>query len=254
MTLTFLGTGTSTGVPEIACRCHTCTSTDPRDKRWRASALLHVDNKDILIDCGPDFRSQLLAFHNKHIDALIVTHTHYDHLGGVDDLRPFCHPDAFNIYCRADVGRDLRARIPYCFAENPYPGVPRLELNDIKEYVPFKIGNTEIMPLAITHGRLPILGFRINRLAYITDAKTIPDETIRLIKGVDTLVINALRPKEHLSHMNLDQALDVIKSVNPRMAYLIHMSHHMGRHAEVEPTLPPNVRLAYDGLTVEIPD
>lgn len=254
MRLTFLGTGTSTGVPQIGCGCPTCVSTDSRDKRMRTSALLSVGDREIMIDCGPDFRTQLLACHNGRIDALLVTHTHYDHVGGIDDLRPFTYPDGFDIYCRADVSRDLRQRMPYCFVEHPYPGVPVLHLHEIREFGVFDVGGVEVLPLPVMHARLPILGFRIGRMAYITDAKTIPDGTLAAIKEVDTLVINALRHEEHMSHMNLVQALDVINAVNPRVAYLTHLSHQMGLHAEVEPTLPRNVKIAYDGLTVDIPD
>lgn len=253
MKLTFLGTGTSTGVPQIGCRCDTCRSTDSRDKRMRTSALLAVGDRKLLIDCGPDFRTQMLKFHNGAVDALIVTHTHYDHVGGVDDLRPFTYPDGFDVYCRDDVARDFRQRIPYCFAEHPYPGVPVLRLHEIRELEPVVAGGLEVLPFPVMHGRLPILGFRIGPLAYVTDAKTLPQAAIDAMAGVDTLVINALRHDEHISHMNLRQALDVIETVGPRVAYLTHLSHQMGRHVEVEPTLPPGVRIAYDGLTVDIP-
>ena len=254
MTLTFLGTGTSTGVPQIGCDCATCRSSDPRDSRLRASALVSVGQRSILIDCGPDFRSQMLAAGSPWVDTVLLTHSHYDHVGGIDDLRPYCvQDDGIPVYCRADVADDLRARLPYCFSEHPYPGVPRFDLRIVDDR-PFDVGDgLAVTPLPVIHYRLPVIGFRIGSLAYITDAGTVPGETLRMIHGVDTLVINALRHTPHISHMNLRQALDVIKVVSPRVAYLTHLSHEMGLHADVEPTLPPNVKIAYDGLTTEVP-
>lgn len=252
MKLTFLGTGTSTGVPQMRCNCETCTSTDPRDRRLRCSALVEVDGLRLLIDPGPDLRQQLLREGCPDIDAVLVTHTHYDHLGGVDDLRPYCKEGPFPIYCRADVARDLRNRIPYCFAEHPYPGVPSLQLVEIAENRPFTIGHVTVEPLAVNHWRLPILGYRIGPLAYITDCTTLSAETYDRLRGLDTLVVNALRHKEHNSHMNLRQALELIGRLSPRRAYLTHMSHEIGLHARIEPLLPHGVHYAYDGLTVNI--
>lgn len=254
MKLTFLGTGTSTGVPTIGCNCPTCTSTDPRDKRLRTSALLTTDDGTaILIDAGPDLRQQILSNGISSLDALLVTHSHYDHVGGIDDLRPFCYPDGFDVYCRADVDRDLRVRVPYCYAEHPYPGAPVLHNHIIEAFKPFSIGDVRITPLPVNHYLLDIFGYKFDdRLAYITDAKKICRETIDAIRGIDTLVINALRHKEHISHLNLSDALDVIKTVKPRKAYLTHISHDLGRHAETAPVLPHNVHLAYDGLTITV--
>ncbi len=256
MKLTFLGTGTSTGVPQLRCGCKVCMSNDPHDRRMRCSAIVTAGDTEILIDCGPDFYHQILEYHRfRTIDALIVTHSHYDHVGGVDDLRPYCGHDGFPVYCRADVIRDLKERVPYCFRANPYPGVPSFDLHEIKPFEPFVIGKTVIEPLEIMHASLPILGFRIGSgLAYITDAKTIPSTTLDAIKGIDTLVINALRYEKHHSHMNLSEALSVIDIVSPRIAYLTHVSHRIGLHATASASLPDNVRLAYDGLTVDIPD
>ncbi len=255
MRLRFLGTGTSTGVPVAGCRCRVCRSTDPRDKRLRTSAILSVQGKNLLIDCGPDFRSQILACGSPSLAALLITHSHYDHVGGIDDLRPYCHrfQGGFPVYCKKDVATDLRNRVPYCFAEHLYPGVPTFKIQEIRPYEPFEACGIKVMPLKAMHYNLEILGFRIGNLAYITDAKIIPEETIDMIAGVDTLVINALRIKEHLSHMNLRQALEVIGRVKPRMAYLIHLCHHMGLHREVSRELPENVRIAFDSETILIP-
>lgn len=254
MKLNFLGTGTSTGVPQIMCDCGVCRSENEHDKRLRASAMVIVGDTNLLIDCGPDFRVQMLRAGSPKIEALLVTHIHYDHVGGVDDLRPYCAAgDGFPVYCRPDVAKGLIDRVPYCFAEHPYPGVPAFNLFEINSK-PFKVGDIEVRPLPVKHYMLEIVGFKIGNLAYITDAKTIPDSTIEMIRGIDTLVINALRIKEHISHMTLSQALDVIQQVKPRVAYLTHMSHDMGLHDEVSARLPENVKLAYDGLSIYIPD
>lgn len=252
MTLTFLGSGTSTGVPQLRCSCPTCTSTDVRDKRLRASVLLQDDGRTLLIDCGPDFRFQALREGIEHIDALLVTHSHYDHVGGIDDLRPYTHPDGLDIYCAPDVASDLRDRMPYCFKEVLYPGVPQISLRELRPFEPLSIAGFEVVPLPVMHYKLPILGFKIGNLAYITDAKTICRETIDAIRGIDTLVINALRIREHISHVNLEQALELVSQIGPRRAYLTHISHDMGKHAVVDPTLPPNVHLAYDCLKIEV--
>ncbi len=253
MTLTFLGTGTSTGVPMIGCNCHVCRSTDIRDKRLRTSALLHVAGKNILIDAGPDFRQQILRQGVDTLDCMLVTHSHYDHVGGIDDLRPFCYPNGFDVYTSEEVDANLRSHVPYCFAENPYPGAPVLHTHIVTPYVPFTASGIEIVPLAVNHYLMDILGFRIGNLGYITDAKVVPDATIEALQGVDTLVINALRITEHISHINLKEALQLISLINPRRAYLTHLSHDMGLHAVVEPMLPANVSIAYDTLTIEIP-
>lgn len=252
MELSFLGTGTSTGVPQIGCQCDVCKSTDTKDKRLRASALLSINNHNILIDCGPDFRTQILNCNSPHLDALLITHSHYDHVGGVDDLRPYCKNVDFPIYCKADVSENLHQHIPYCFVRHPYPGVPSFKIHRINPNRSFKIDDIKVTPLPVMHYKLEILGFRINNFAYITDARSISQKTINRIKGVDTLVINALRIKEHLSHFNLDQALEIVNAINPRITYLTHLSHQMGFHEEVEKTLPKNVKIAYDGLTITI--
>ena len=248
--ITFLGTGTSTGIPQIGCTCPVCTSTDPKDNRLRTSAMISVNGKNILIDCGPDFRQQMLRSHLRRVDAVLITHIHYDHTGGIDDLRPFGENRMLPIYMESSVAEGIRNRLPYCFADHRYPGVPNIMLQEIGTE-PFTIEGITVTPIRVMHYKLPILGYRIGGLAYITDALTIPETEYEKLKGVDVLVINALRKQPHLSHQTLNEALQVIGRVNPREAYLVHMSHHMGLTADVEKELPPHVYFAYDGLTVE---
>lgn len=250
MQITFLGTGTSTGIPQIGCTCPVCTSTDPKDNRLRTSVVVSVNGKNILIDCGPDFRQQVLRSGIGRIDAVLITHIHYDHTGGIDDLRPFGGKHTLPIYLEAPVAEGIRTRLPYCFGDHLYPGVPNIRLQEIG-IEPFSIEDIEVTPIRVMHYKLPILGYRIGGLVYITDALTIPDEEYAKMKQVDVLVINALRKQPHLSHQTLDEALRVIERVQPREAYLVHMSHHMGLTAEVEKELPPHVHFAYDGLVVE---
>lgn len=255
MKLTFLGTGTSTGVPQIGCTCASCASDDFRDKRLRTSALLELGDKNILIDCGPDFRQQILRAGSPRIDSLLVTHTHYDHLGGLDDLRPYCYrPEGFPIYCRPDVAHDIHTRMPYCFGSSHYPGAPRFDIKIIGRE-PFTVAGEKFIPLPVYHtATLEIVGFRCGGLGYITDCKILPESTIELLDGIDTLVINALRFTPHRSHMNLQEALSAIRLTGPRRAYLTHISHQLGPHAALHPSLPAKVEAAYDGLIIEIPD
>lgn len=261
LTLTFLGTGTSTGVPALRCSCPTCRSTDARDRRLRASVLIATPWGNLIIDCGPDLRGQLLALGSPPLEAALITHIHYDHVGGIDDLRPYCFdkPDhRFPVHCRADVGAGLRHNFPYSFAENPYPGVPQFNLDIIDPDRPFEVEMSgghklEVTPLPVMHAKLPILGYRIGPLAYITDCSAMPDETFAKLQGIDTLVINALRPEKHLSHLSTAEALEIIRRIGPRVAYLTHMSHDTPPHAQASATLPPNVHYAYDGLTIKIP-
>lgn len=251
--ITFLGTGTSTGVPQIGCHCHVCQSQDPRDKRLRASAIIKTpEGKEFLIDCGPDFRTQILRAGSPGLTAALLTHSHYDHVGGIDDVRPYCADHSFDIYCQPNVAQDLRERVPYCFAEHLYPGVPSLNLHEVDSTKPFLVDGQEIIPLPVMHAALPIIGFRIGPIAYITDCKTMPESTMELVRDVDLLVLNALRIRPHLSHLSLKQALALINDINPGQAYLTHLSHDMGTHAETEEKLPENVHIAYDGLTVNV--
>lgn len=249
MRIRFLGTGTSTGVPQIGCTCEACTSADPHDKRLRASVLVETDDKDILIDCGPDLRTQLLAAGSPNIDALLITHSHYDHVGGIIDLRSYCFEKVFPVYCQKDVIHDLHTTVPYCFVKNPYPGVPTFDMHEIEGYIPFKIGRTEILPLPVLHYKLPILGFKIGDMAYITDCKTMPEKTLEALKGVRTLVINALRIEPHMSHLSLRECLEIVDKIRPERTFLTHISHGMGKTANV--TLPEGVEFAYDGQVID---
>lgn len=209
--------------------------------------------RNLLIDCGPDFREQILRAGAPPLSALLITHSHYDHVGGIDDMRPYCYPSSFPVYCLADVARDLRERVPYCFRKHLYPGVPTFDIHVIDPSRPFTVDGIEITPLPVMHARLPIIGFRIGNLAYITDCSAMPPDTLSKIHGVDTLIINALRREPHMSHMNLSQALEVIRSAAPRRAFLTHLSHGMGLIDDTRPLLPPGVDIATDSLTVEIP-
>ena len=246
----FLGTGTSAGVPMLRCHCPVCMSADPRDKRLRTSAIVRYQGVRILIDCGPDFRTQMLRASDDNLDAVLLTHIHYDHLAGLDDLRAYCYERNFPLYARADVLQNLHMRIPYCFAPEPYPGVPQFEEHVINDE-PFLVDGVRVEPIPVMHYKMPIYGYRIGPLAYVTDAKTIADDVIERLKGVPLLVINSLRPGHHLSHMCLEETLEVIEQIKPGKAYLIHMSDRMGFHADSPRILPSGVELAYDGLIVK---
>ena len=252
MRLTFLGTGTSKGVPEIGCTCPTCLSTDRRDKRLRVSALIETSDARILIDCGPDFRTQMLGIPFDRLDGVLLTHEHYDHTGGIDDLRPFALFGDIDVYADDLTHRHLRERLPYFFRDVLYPGVPRLQFHTVQPYIPFTIKDVEATPLQVMHGKLPILGFRIGNLGFATDMTEVPEETITQLMDIDTLVIGALRQRPHATHQTIDEAIEVARRVRAREVYLIHMNHEAGLHAETEATLPEHVHLSYDGLTIEI--
>ena len=252
MKLTFLGTGTSCGVPTIGCECRTCTSTDPHDKRLRCSVLLETEQTRLLIDCGPDFRQQIMPHPFRRIDGILITHAHYDHMGGMDDIRPYCQFGEINVYADPIAREGMLQMLPYCFAEHRYPGVPAIQLHEILPHIPFTIGDMEIVPFQVMHHDLPILGYRIGSLAYITDMKTIAEEEIPYILGCDTLVVNALREKPHHSHQTLSEAVQFAQRIGARQTWLIHSSHDIGRHAEVNASLPSNIQLAYDGQVVTI--
>ena len=247
----FLGTGTSTGVPMLRCHCPVCMSSDARDKRLRTSAIVRYQGARLLIDCGPDFRTQMLRASDDNLDAVLLTHIHFDHVAGLDDLRTYCFRKPFPLYARHDVIRNLHQRIPYCFSSDPYPGVAQFEEHVISDE-PFLVEGVRVEPIPVMHYKLSIYGFRIGPLAYITDAKTIDDEVVERLKGVPLLVINSLREEDHISHMCLKETLAVVERIKPGRTYLIHMSDRMGLHADSPSILPDGVELAYDGLIVKV--
>lgn len=253
MQLTFLGTGTSQGIPVIGCRCEVCRSADPRDKRTRTSALVKVGGTTLLIDAGPDMRQQMLREGIEHLDAVLLTHEHMDHISGMDDLRAFSFayepPRDMPIYADVRTLDAVRRVYAYAFGGHKYPGVPQYELHTIGE-APFQVGDALVRPVTVMHHLLPVLAYRIGGLAYITDGKSIAPEEKEKLKGAEVLVVNALRKKPHISHFNLDEALALVDELAPKRAFFTHISHLMGLHAGVE--LPPHVQLAYDGLHVEI--
>lgn len=254
MKLTFLGTGTSQGVPVIACGCDVCESTDIRDKRLRSSVMITINNLNYLIDCGPDFRQQMLRENIQDVRAILYTHEHKDHIAGLDDVRAFNfkHQKVMDVYCDMNVKKALFREFPYVFSDNKYPGIPQVNVHQINSNKSFNIDGNLFTPIEVMHYKLPVLGFRINDLTYITDAKTISRKELVKIKGTRVLVVNALRISEHISHFNLNEALNFINEVKPDMAYLTHVSHLMGNTADLEKQLPDNVMLAYDRLQVDI--
>lgn len=253
MILTFLGTGTSQGIPVIACRCSVCNSTDYKDKRLRSSVHIEVDNININIDVGPDFRQQMLSNNVKKMDAILMTHEHKDHTAGLDDVRSFNFSQGIDmpLYGRQSVLDQISNEFSYIFSDNKYPGVPRVERKPITNK-PFNIGGVEVTPIEVLHYKLPVFGFRIKELAYITDANYITKNEKKKLTGLKVLVLNALQIEKHISHFTLSEALDLINELKPKQAYLVHISHKLGLDREIAPKLPSNVSLAYDGLQVTI--
>ena len=248
MELLFLGTGTSTGVPQIGCKCEVCTSTDVRDNRLRASVLITEGENRILIDCGPDLRQQLIRNKIYSLSGILLTHEHYDHVGGLDDVRPLGETQ---LYAEKKVLGVIKRNMPYCFVENRYPGVPTIHLNEITDDK-FYINGQLIQPVRIMHAALPILGFRFGKIAYLTDVKTIKDESFELLKDLDILVINALRANKHISHLSVEEALQMAERIGAKQTYFTHISHDMGLHELVENKLPDGVHLSYDGLKLTV--
>ncbi|MDZ7738747.1 MAG: MBL fold metallo-hydrolase [Bacteroidales bacterium] len=253
MRITFLGTGTSQGVPVIACNCPTCQSEDERDKRLRTSLLVETEDQNIVIDAGPDFRQQMLRAGVNTLKSILLTHEHKDHIGGMDDVRAYNYisKEPIDIYSDEKVQEAIRRTYPYVFAENKYPGVPQMNLITIGDE-PFHAGSVEVVPIRVYHYRLPVYGFRFGDFAYITDANYISAENRDKLIGVKYLVLNALRKEKHISHFTLREALQLIDEISPRKAFITHISHQMGLHKEVSKELPASVSLAYDGLVADV--
>ena len=253
MKITFLGTGTSQGIPVIGSNHPVCFSSDKRDKRLRVSALIQWEDFTYVIDCGPDFRYQMLRANVTKLNGVLITHEHADHIAGLDDLRPFSFQlGAVPMYAQKRVLENLTYRFEYIFNDkNKYPGAPSIEKHEVSK-APFAIKNLEVTPIEINHGKLLILGFRFKNVAYLTDVKSIEKEELKKLQNLDVLILSAIRHKPHHSHLNLEEALELIKIINPKQTYLTHISHHLGFHAEVEKTLPENVFLAYDELVLEV--
>jgi phosphoribosyl 1,2-cyclic phosphate phosphodiesterase len=249
ITVTFLGTGTSSGVPMIGCSCHVCTSSDPRDKRLRSSILVQSEKTTIVVDTTPDFRYQMLREKVMHVDALLFTHPHKDHVAGMDDIRAYNYfaGKPMEIYANEMTERALRQEFPYVFASASYPGIPKVDIKII-DISKFMIGDIPVEPVLVWHLKMPVYGFRFGKFTYITDANRIDDVEKQKVIGCDTLVLNALRKEKHISHFTLDEAIQLSQQLKPRETYLTHLSHQMGRHEEISRELPDGVYLAEDGL------
>ncbi len=255
MKITLLGTGTSQGVPVIGCQCKVCQSHTDKDKRLRTSAMIEWDNHRFVIDCGPDFRTQMLRKKVDHLDGILLTHEHADHTAGLDDIRPlyFKNKKPLPVYALPRVIDNLTKRFDYIFTnENRYPGAPEVAPKILHSGTKFNLFDLEVTPLKILHGNLPILGYKFNNFAYITDAKIIPEMSLNAIKNIDLLIINALHKKPHKMHMNLEEALKLIANVKPQKAVLTHISHHMGLYEQVASSLPNNIVLGYDGMEIQL--
>lgn len=248
---TFLGTGTSQGIPVITCDCEVCQSNDPKDDRLRASLMFSIDDKNIVIDTGPDFRQQMLNNDVQMVDAILFTHEHKDHISGMDDIRPFNFRSnsPMEVYATAQVQEALKREYHYVFMEKKYPGIPQVNLNELGDE-PLTLFGEQIIPINALHYKLPVKAFRLKEFTYITDANYVSEEEFEKIRGTEILVINALRKEKHISHFNLEEALAFIEKVGPKKAYLTHISHLMGKHGDVSKELPDHVEIAYDGLKI----
>jgi phosphoribosyl 1,2-cyclic phosphate phosphodiesterase len=251
--ITFLGTGTSIGVPVITCDCKVCLSADHRDKRMRTSVMLEVNGLTFVIDCGPDFRQQMLRQKVRNLDAVIFTHEHRDHIAGLDDVRAFNYVlnKKIDIYGTERVMEAIRIEFPYIFSESRYFGAPQLTVHPINDR-PFTIQGVEFIPISVLHEKLPVTGFRVGDFCYITDASYISEAELKKIKGSRIIVLNALRNSRHVSHFSVPEAVEILKKLEPEAAFLTHLSHFVGLHEEVNKNLPGFIQLAYDGLEIII--
>jgi phosphoribosyl 1,2-cyclic phosphate phosphodiesterase len=253
MIIKVLGTGTSQGIPVVACDCPVCNSTDTRDKRLRTSIMIETANNTWVVDAGPDFRQQMLRENIKKVDAILITHNHKDHTGGLDDVRAFnwVLRRPMDLFARDSVIKSVINDFSYAFDEEKYPGVPQINLNTI-ENKPFQFNKDHVIPIDAMHARMPVFGFRFGDFSYLTDASFIPQEEIEKMKGSKVVILNALRKKEHHSHFSLSQAIEIVKLINPEKAYFTHISHQLGFHADINKELPEGIELAWDGLTIEL--
>jgi phosphoribosyl 1,2-cyclic phosphate phosphodiesterase len=251
--VTFLGTGTSQGVPVIACTCVVCRSTNPKDKRLRSSIMMEENDHVFVVDSGPDFRQQMLREDVRRLDAILYTHEHKDHTAGMDDVRAFNYvsDEPANLYATQRVQEALKKEFAYVFSGEDYPGIPKIKFHTIDKE-PFDVKGTPFTPIEVFHMNLPVLGFRTGKFTYITDANRIPEKAMKQIEGSDVIVLNALRREPHISHFNLEEAVTILEELSPKKAYLIHISHQLGLHDEINNELPSFIRCAYDGLSIEV--
>jgi phosphoribosyl 1,2-cyclic phosphate phosphodiesterase len=254
MIFTILGSGTSQGVPVIGCNCEVCLSSDKKDKRLRTAALISKDDINIAIDCGPDFREQMLRAQVSHLNAVLMTHEHSDHIAGIEDLRPFQfrQKQAMPVYATPTVQTSLKQRYDYAFREMPYPGAVQIDMKTISKDKAFQIEGIDILPIELDHGEIMVLGFRIQDLSYLTDCKSISSDELKKVKGSRILILDALHHTEHHSHLSVREALEIVAEVKPEQAYFVHMNHNIGKAKDVNKTLPKGVKLAWDGLSIKI--